>query len=336
MVLELGSDGYIDKQDYIIFKTICHNKNAEDASYKLYYYKNSHNFVCYTDCGDTFNIFELFKRRYEILEISYNFYKDIVLKIAGNSYNKYLINQDSFLNPYESNSYLFQKQKANIEYKIYNDCVLNCFAFNPRPEWLEDGISEAAMRKFNILFSPTQNKIIIPHYDVNSNLIGIRGRALNEEDILIGKYMPIEIEGTIYSHPLSYNLYGLNVVKDNISKLKMAIIAEGEKSSLQSETMFGDKNVCVAACGSNIHKHQLDLLKQLKVEKVLIAFDNEGKKNNKEREKYFNKLFLMCKKYSNMFKMGFIFDTKYLNDKESPFDREKETFLKIYKEAIWV
>ena len=32
-------------------------------------------------------------------------------------------------------------------------------------EWLNDGITWAAMDKYNIRFSPTQNKIIIPHYD---------------------------------------------------------------------------------------------------------------------------------------------------------------------------
>ena len=90
------------------------------------------------------------------------------------------------------------------------------------------------MKQYNIKYSIEQNKIIIPHYDINNNLIGIRGRALNEEDLSIGKYMPVQIEGTIYSHPLMYNLYGLNIVKDNIKKYKMAIVAESEVRSYLS------------------------------------------------------------------------------------------------------
>ena len=40
-----------------------------------------------------------------------------------------------------------------------------------------------------------------------------------------------------------YNLYGLNLVKENIQKYKMAIVAESEKSPMQYATMFGmDKN----------------------------------------------------------------------------------------------
>lgn len=85
LVCDLGSDTYIDKGDHIIFKTICHNENADEASLKLYYYKKNHKFHCYTDCGENFNIYALFKKRYELLGIEYNFYNDIVLKILGDN-----------------------------------------------------------------------------------------------------------------------------------------------------------------------------------------------------------------------------------------------------------
>jgi len=88
------------------------------------------------------------------------------------------------------------------------------------------------MKTFNILYYDRQNKIVIPHYDMNNNLIGIRGRALNEEDLVYGKYMPIQIEGQMCAHPLGYNLYGLNMNKDNIKLASIAIVFEGEKSVL--------------------------------------------------------------------------------------------------------
>ena len=51
----------------------------------------------------------------------------------------------------------------------------------------------------------------------------------------------------------------------------------------------------------------------------------------------FNKLEKMCKQYKNYAEMGFIFDTKnLLNLKDSPTDKGKETFLKLYKEAHWI
>lgn len=57
------------------------------------------------------------------------------------------------------------------------------------------------MDKYNILYSISQEKIVIPHYDINNNLVGIRGRALNEWEIEnVGKYMPIRIENKWYAH----------------------------------------------------------------------------------------------------------------------------------------
>lgn len=87
-------------------------------------------------------------------------------------------------------------------------------------EWLDEGISEESLRLYNIRYCISQNKIIIPHYNKNGELIGIRGRALNDEDIEIGKYMPITIERHCYAHSLGYNLYGLNLVKDNLKNIK--------------------------------------------------------------------------------------------------------------------
>ena len=336
LVTQLGSDEYIEKDNYIIFKTICHNADAADASMKLYYYKENKMFKCYTDCDELFNIFTLFEKRYQLLNIEYNFYYDIVLKIAdGVRLKQKVVN--GFYNPYESKYDKYEKDEVKVEFNNYNPTILNSFTFFAASEWLNDGISEEIMRHYNILYSIDQNKIIIPHYDMNGNLIGIRGRALNKEDILIGKYMPIFIEGKFYSHPLGYNLYGLNIVKDNIKKYRTAIVAESEKSALQYGTMFGqDRNICVAACGSSFHRYQLDLLIKCGAERVLIAFDKEGE-NNQQKEKYFNKLYNICKRYKNICSMGFIYDTNNLLElKDSPFDKGKEIFSQLYKEAVWV
>lgn len=68
----LGADRYQETADSIIFPTICHNVDASEASMKLYYYPRTHTFHCYTDCGETFNIYEMFKKRYELMGISYD------------------------------------------------------------------------------------------------------------------------------------------------------------------------------------------------------------------------------------------------------------------------
>lgn len=335
LVYSLGVKRHTEKNDCIIFPTCCHNHDADDCSDKLYYYKKNHRFVCYTDCGDSFNIFELFKRRYELLGIEYNFYKDIVLKIADGQSFKDTFND--FGQKYISHFDRYEDRFENVKIEEINPNLLNIYVFNPTPEWLSDGISEQSMRDYNILYSIPHNKIIIPHYNANGGLVGIRGRALNDEDLVFGKYMPVTIEGKIYAHPLGYNLYGLNRVKENIRRTGMAIVAESEKSALQFQTMFGqESNFCVASCGSSLHPYQVELLKECGAKKILVAYDKEGD-DWKGVDKYFLKLEKMCKQYKSYAEMGFIFDTKnLLNLKDSPTDRGKETFLKLYKEAHWI
>ena len=62
IVTNLGADRYIDRENYIIFPTICHNEISEEASMKLYYYKDTKLFHCYTECDSSFNIFKLYEK----------------------------------------------------------------------------------------------------------------------------------------------------------------------------------------------------------------------------------------------------------------------------------
>lgn len=332
IVEKLGADTYKKANNAIIFNTICHHASPQDGSMKLYYYPKTHTFHCYTCCG-TFNIIELFKKRYELMDIQYNFYEDIVLKLGGGATKRI---ETSFYQPYKP-LYDNEHNEVEVNLKPINKGVLNAFSFYAIPEWIEDGINETTMRRFNIRYSIEDNKIIIPHYDINGNLIGIRGRTLNDDQLYLGKYLPVKINGEMYNHPLGFNLYGLNFVKENVKKYKMAIVAEGEKAVLQYETMFGeDKNIVVAACGSNFCKYQLDLLLQCGAERILIAFDKEGE-TWKEQTEYYNKLKRICEKYKNYALMGFIWDNSgLLKLKQSPFDCGPDIAAKLISKGVWI
>ena len=54
LLLTLGADPVL-REDYIVCRTICHG----GSSHKLYYYENTRLFRCYTECSDTFDVFEL-------------------------------------------------------------------------------------------------------------------------------------------------------------------------------------------------------------------------------------------------------------------------------------
>ena len=195
--------------------------------------------------------------------------------------------------------------------------------------------AKEAMDRFNILYSISQNKIIIPHYDINNRLVGIRGRALDEWEIEnIGKYAPVKIEQIWYKHPLSLNLYGLNINKENIKKNHICYIVEAEKSVLEADS-FSIPNCCVAICGSNFNKYGLKLLlKECAPSEIVLCLDNEEKPNE---DKYFNKLYSICKKYSNYCNFSFVYDRKHLTDyKDSPTDKGEAIFKELLKGRVKV
>lgn len=331
----LGANSHVEKDDCIIFPTICHNESCEDSSMKLYYYKKNKRFHCYTECGCNFSIYNLFAKRYELLGREYNFYKDIIEVIAEKTQMQAI--DSGFYDKYESVCKKYNKNKVQVDMPALPQSLLNVYSSFCAPEWLEDGISKEAMHTFNIKYSIPQNKIIIPHYDTEGNLIGIRGRALNPEEIAFAKYMPIMENGVIYSHPLGYNVYGLNMNKDNLARRKIAIVVESEKGVLQFETFYGRaRNVCVAVCGSNLSNYQFELIRRCGVEKVIIAFDKEGETWQKQCT-YQEKIKKICTKYSNYCQMGYIWDTRdLLSLKDSPTDKGKEVFEQLYKGVVWI
>lgn len=324
---------YREIEKGLVMPTVCHNTNIEEASWKLYYYQNNHIFYCYTECSKAMSIFKFLKTYYETRQIEYDWFEDIynVVLNCGNFRPK----EGFDTIQYQSLKERYQIKKKTVELQQYSNGILDIFMKNYPVEWLNDGISRRAMDKYNIKYSVSQNKIIIPHYDINNNLIGIRGRALNEWEIEnIGKYMPIQIEKKWYTHPLSLNLYGLNHTKENIKKYGICYIGEAEKFCLQSES-FSFPNCSCAVCGSQFNKYQLDILmKNCRPKEIVICFDKEEK--DKE-DKYFFKLYNLCKKYINYCKMSFIYDNdNLLKLKESPTDCGENIFKKLLEKRIIV
>lgn len=338
LVTYLGAKEYIDKSEYIIFPTICHNPGDSDSSMKLYYYENKHLFMCYTECNESFDIYKLILKVAELNNQKLTF---------GNTFfgafsfllNFFNINNDYNIEQKETYTIIrnkYKKKDYDIILNEYNPIVLEVFRKYYTAEWLNEGITKEAMEKFNILYYDYANEIAIPHYDINNRLIGIRARALNENPY--AKYMPIKVENTMYSHPLSLSLYGINNNKENIQKIKTAIIFEGEKSVLKCEDILSI-NYSVAACGDKINIFQVNLLiKECGIREIILAFDKEyDKLSSDEGKKYFNKLYTLGEKYSNYCDVSFIFDMdNLLKKKDSPVDKGKEVFNKLLKKRIMI
>lgn len=322
----------------IICPTICHNTLDADASMKLYWYQDRHAFRCYTECSEWMSIFDLYQR-FMILN-----YHPVTLQEAE-EYVKQFLTKTQIIQKNNTRHSSFEIEKAKYTYdinipvyKTIPNTTLDCFSNYYHPTWIKDGISKEAMKKFNIKFSISQNKIIIPHYDKNGNLIGIRGRTLNQEEVEAGfKYMPVSIGDTMYAHELKFNLYGLYEHQQNIKNKKIAIIAEAEKSVLLDETYYPNEGVCVAACGHSINKYQIRLLLDLGVQEIVIAWDKEYIDWKSLEAKRWKDIAILaqCKPFLSLVNFSYIWDyDNKLNLKDSPYDKGKDIFDYLYRTRV--
>lgn len=348
ILVEFGAEP-VRKNETIVSRTVCHGGDSN----KLYYYQNSHLFHCYTGCSDpTFDIFELTRKVMsksnpkprEDSEWNLPEAVDYIARKFGYSpnvaedVNKLDIEKDLIiLNNYDRIKNI-DISTQQIELKEYDGYFLKNL---PRPHilgWEAEGISKSIMDNHNICFDPLNNGIVIPHYDINNRLIGIRERTLIKEQAeKYGKYMPARIAGTMYNHPLSYNLYNLNNSKDNIKTLKKAIVFEGEKSTLQYSSFFGEQNdISVASCGSAFIAYQAWLLIQQGAEEIIIGYDKQFQKiGDKEFQKLIKNLKNIHKRFGQYVQISFLFDKKdLLGYKDSPTDRGADVFLELFKERV--
>jgi len=323
-----------ETKEIIMFPTICHNLHAHDASHKLYYYKNSKMFYCFTQCSKSYDIISLLitiehlrgNNQYSFFDALY--YLSNKLNIQENFFER--LKQDI----YQSRKDYFEKKNHKIPYCIYEKNIMNFFNYYLPYEWAKDGLTLEELKKYNVRYYPTENQMIIPHYDINMNLVGIRIRAFNEEDMIKGKYRPLKLENTIYSHPLSQFCYGLWNTNFGIQQTHKAVIVEGEKSVMLGEQL--EYNNLVACCGSNISKVQIQQLINCGAKEIIIAFDKEYIDNkDKKCEQYYNKLYEISNKYKLYCNMSFIFDFEnILKNKQSPIDDGIEKFNYLLSKRI--
>lgn len=321
--------------NYIVFPTVCHNLTG--GSPKLYYYKDSHLFKCYTECGDVFNIFALLVKINKLRGTPISFRdaaqqcgKQGITFLEGGK-NKSVEEDINYL--YN----LLHAKPAEIKLPQLEDIILNRYIFdkNVLQIWVKEGISYETMQKYKIRYDPINNAIIIPNYDIDGRLIGVRGRFLAEDSEV--KYKPIVYGKTLCSHPSSMSLYGIHLTKQAIAKTKTAIIFEAEKSVMMMDTIYGEKNCSVATLGKNLSSQQIKLLLQLGVQEVMLAYDadyTDYTSMDIKRKEYI-RIASVLKTYFNVsVLMDLDFDK--LGYKDSPIDKGQEIFEKLLTTRIYI
>lgn len=307
--------------EYITFRSICHGSE----SHKFYYYPQTKSFYCYV-CGNI-DIFSIIQQELDLtfsesLEWAENFFQLGKSRGFGRKERP----------KYEPREVKQKEIDVTEQLPMYNKSILNTFYDIPIDDWIEEGISIETLKQFEIKFDINTRSIIIPCYDMNDRLVGIRQRFLDKDKIeIFGKYHPMidQLSGITYKFPTGKVLYGLNQNKKKIIESKQCVIFEGEKSVLKTKTWFQQNDISIASYGCNLTNFQIELIKSLGVETLIFMWDREkDKKILKKMEKTYKKCSLL-------------FDVYYINDyedkidiKDSPTDKSEETYRELLNNIV--
>ncbi len=320
-----------DTQGNLLFQTVCHSGHK----HKLYYYPKSQTFRCFTDCSESYDIYSLVEKVKKI-----SFYEAVryVSGLTGKYYTSssqqkesHIISDWDFIERYK------KKEKPTINLPIYDSTVMDVFLPYGHEEWEKEGISLETQRKFNIGYYVHQDRIVVPHFSLSGDLIGIRGRAMRQEDINAGKkYMPLIVEGQMYNHPTLFNLYGLHKTKEAVSRLRKVAVFESEKSCMLCEEYYQEDNFSCATGGGAFGTFHRDILLSLDIEEVIYCPDKEFTDHESEEAyKFAEKINKIAKKFTPYCRFYVLWDKwGKLNLKQAPVDRGKEVLEELMKNKI--
>ena len=172
--------------------------------------------------------------------------------------------------------FLQSKQKKEVyKHSIIPMTAFTKFSKEEVPEWLEEGISQEVMDLFDIRIDNYSNRIVYPVYDIDGNLINIKGRTRyeNYKKLKLPKYM------NYYTVGVMDYFQGLEKTLKYIKEQNESIIFESIKSVMKAYG-WGYKN-CVSAEKHTLTPEQISLLVKLKVN-VVFAYDSDVSYNDGE------------------------------------------------------
>lgn len=331
ILAQFNVEPHFENENYIIFPTCCHN--IEGGSPKLYYYKNTKLFRCYTQCNDIFDIFTLLIRMYALRD------QEIKIRDAIAICDLDATQPVDFNYGEMADLRYMQELSSRISegelppLKTYDKNILNRYVFNidALESWIKEGIPVEQLQRFGIKYDPLENAIVIPNYNIQGDLIGVRGRFLDPD--AKAKYAPLWYNKQVLSHPTSRTFYGIYENQDSIRKKKTAIIFEGEKSVMKYGAYYKD-NIAVATLGKNVTNSHIQLLLSLGVNRVILCYDADYETEEElytKREEYIKIARIMTPYFNTSILLDY---DLVLNFQDAPIDRGKDYFEKLIKERL--
>jgi DNA primase len=213
--------------------------------------------------------------------------------------------------------------KKDVQHEYLPKNVMHKYSKERIQEWLDAGISQKVLDKYEVRLDKTKNAVVFPIRDIQGRIVAVKARTLypNYRDLAISKYFYYNSIGT------NDFLFGLYQNYQSIKEKSEVIVLEGAKGVMLAESCGYDN--CVSLETNTINEDQMNILLRLKVD-VVVCLDKgikiiTGKIKNPAKEVSIG----LLSKLTNVY----IMEDKYnmLQDKDCPADKGKETFDLLYE-----
>ncbi len=200
--------------------------------------------------------------------------------------------------------------------------------------WIDEGISEETMAKYQIRYYERCNQTVIPCFDDEARLIGLRVRNWDKDRVEQAKYMPlITLDGQCYKFNTNQVFYGINYNKPEIERTGKVIIVESEKAVMKLDTYMGRHNIALGMYGSNLGIQRRNQLIKMGVNTVSYVVDNDFIGQDDEFfEQWREKIRHFIKLWDGFCRIEIVWDNLgLLGPKENATDRTKEVWEQLWE-----
>lgn len=332
----LGIPAYSENKEQIIYFSGDKNKDALKGSPKLYFYKDSQIYFGYTS-SRSYDIISLVQTRLSLLKQPCSFLDACQFILDTTNINPDSINRvkkEGHVYDWSNLERFIRVRKYGNQLSEYNRNIIDTLPPLYPQAWIDEGISEETMEKYQIRYYERCNQTVIPCFDEEARLIGVRVRNWDEDKVAEAKYMPlITLDGTCYKFNTNQVFYGINYNKPEIERTGKVIIVESEKAVMKLDTYMGRHNIALGMYGSNLGIQRRNQLLKMGVNTVSYVVDNDFIGQDDEFfEQWREKIRHFIKLWDGFCRVEIVWDNLgLLGPKENATDRTKEVWEQLWE-----
>lgn len=332
----LGIPSYSENSTQIVYYTGDKNVDPYKGSPKLYFYKDTSIYVGMT-AGRSYDIISLTQTRLSLLKQPCSFLDACQFIIDTTNINPDSIShvkKEGHVYDWSNLERFIRVRKYGNQLSEYNRNIIDTLPPLYPQAWIDEGISEETMDKYQIRYYERCNQTVIPCFDDEARLVGVRVRNWDKDRVEQAKYMPlVTLDGQCYKFNTNQVFYGINYNKPEIERTGKVIIVESEKAVMKLDTYMGRHNIALGMYGSNLGIQRRNQLLKMGVNTVSYVVDNDFIGQDDEFfEQWREKIQHFIKLWDGFCRVEIVWDNLgLLGPKENATDRTKEVWEQLWE-----